>query len=598
MKNSMNYSILSVANVCLIAAIAVQFAGCGGENAEPLVTTFVAEDVQTALPEISDSDWPTYNHDAEGWRYNGAETQLSPQNAAQLELKWRFPPRGSDQKIGVVHATPSVVNSHVYFGTATAPAFYKLRPDGSLAWVYQLDSGATRGETPPAGGPNLIDADSGIMASALVTQDSVYFGDSAGVFYALDRISGKEKWKVDTRAEGFPGHHPINIFNASAILADGKVIVGGGGYEHPYPLDPDYECCTGRGFVVAFDPSDGDVIWKYEVGEKPQPFPDPISIEDDYGKHTYKYGPSTSSVWSTPTYDAATDTIYFGTDVNNSPRQPTPDNPRLDSEYSAAVVAVDVKTGEEKWVRQLHEGDIFNHSMAGYDSNTRRYKDCSVGDSPKVYAIEDGSSRRAVVGVGCKNGCFYMLDASDGTIVARTPMYEGRPQYPLKPKPDPRMIALPSVIGGIQTGCGFDGENVFTNGIDWVTLNTRTPLAPEGGRVVCLSRDLSSEHWRHERPRISVPQYTGGDPVASGVALAGGVAAFTTTVSERLVILDASSGKTIKEIPVGTVWSGPSISRGRIYVGTGSILFLKKELEGSVQCYGLPNEKVEPVPEP
>lgn len=42
--------------------------------------------------------------------------------------------------------------------------------------------------------------------------------------------------------------------------------------------------------------------------------------------------------------------------------------------------------------------------------------------------------------------------------------------------------------------------------------------------------------------------------------------------------------------------SGPSISRGRIYVGTGSILFLKKEIEGSLQCYGLPGEKVEPSP--
>lgn len=597
MKMSVNDHILFVAKACFIATCAGQFFGCRTQTAEPHVASFVAEDGQTALPEISDADWPTYNHDVQGWRYNRAETQLSPQNSAQLELKWRFPPEGSDQKIGVVHATPSVVNSHVYFGTATAPAFYKLRPDGSLAWVYHLESGTTQEDTPPVGGPNLINAENGVMTSALVTQDSVFFGNSAGVFYALDRITGKENWKVDTRAEGFPGHHPINIFNASAILADGKVIVGGGGYEHPYPLDPNYECCTGRGFVVAFDPTNGDVIWKYEVGEEPQKFPEPISIEDDYGKHTYEYGPSTSSVWSTPTYDAQSGTIYFGTDVNNSPRQPTPDNPRLDSAYSAAVVAVDVKTGEEKWVRQLHEGDIFNHSMAGYDSNSNHYKDCSVGDSPKVYSIQDGSSRRTVVGVGCKNGCFYVLDASNGEIVARTPMYEGRPQYPLKPKPDPRMIALPSVIGGIQTGCGFDGENVFTNGIDWVTLSTRTPLSPEGGRVVCLSRDLSREHWRHERPRIAVPQYTGGDPVASGIALANGVAAFTTTVSERLVILDAASGEKLNDIGVGIVWSGPSISRGRIYVGTGSILFLKKELEGSVQCYGLPNEEVKNVPE-
>ncbi len=202
--------------------------GCADAQGVSHTVKFVAEDEQAKLPVIADPDWPTYNHGVSGWRYNKAETVLSPGNASNLELKWRFPPQGSGQKIGVVHATPSVVNSHVYFGTATAPAFYKLKPDGTLAWVYQLRSGDTQSKRLPSGGPNLIDAEKGVMTSALVTRDAVYFGDTAGVFYALDRVTGREKWKVDTRAEGFPGHHPINIFNASAILADGKVIVGGG----------------------------------------------------------------------------------------------------------------------------------------------------------------------------------------------------------------------------------------------------------------------------------------------------------------------------------------------------------------------------------
>ncbi|MEM9413175.1 MAG: PQQ-binding-like beta-propeller repeat protein, partial [Planctomycetota bacterium] len=411
------------------------------------------------LPETTKADWATYNHSANGWRFNSAEKLLSAKTAPSIELKWRFPRKGSKQSIGAVHATPSVVNGHTYFGTATDPAFYKLNPDGSLAWVYRLESNSTKKELPP-GGANLINAERGVMTSALVTQDSVYFGNSVGVFYALDRLSGKELWKVDTRAEGFTGYHPINIFNASPILADGKIVVGGGGYEHPYPLDPDYECCTGQGFVVAFEPDSGRVVWKYNVGIKPVKFSEPIVVEDDYGRHVFTHGPSTSSVWSTPSFDAATGTIFFGTDVNNSPREPTKENPRLDSEVSAAVIAVDVKTGKEKWVRQLNKGDIFNHTMSGYDSMTKRYKDCSVGDTPKVYLIQESGKVKKVVGVGCKNGCFYVLDAMNGEVIARTPMYEGRPSYPLKPKPDPRMIALPSVIGGIQTGCAFDGKRV------------------------------------------------------------------------------------------------------------------------------------------
>ena len=57
-----------------------------------------------------------------------------------------------------------------------------------------------------------------------------------------------------------------------------------------------------------------------------------------------------------------------------------------------------------------------------------------------------------------------------------------------------------------------------------------------------------------------------------------------------MIVLDAKTGDTLKQIYIGTVWSGPSISRGRIYVGTGSVLFLKKQLTGTLHCFGLPDE--------
>ena len=74
-------------------------------------------------------DWPTYNRDFLGSRFNRGETSLSRENAGQLEEKWRFPVAGSGEAIGVIHATPIVVNGYVYFGTTTAnPTFYKLGP--------------------------------------------------------------------------------------------------------------------------------------------------------------------------------------------------------------------------------------------------------------------------------------------------------------------------------------------------------------------------------------------------------------------------------------------------------------------------------------
>lgn len=552
----------------------------------PSVETDEINQIRENLLPPNQSDWATYNHGVEGWRYNSSESVLSTDNASQLIEKWRFPSADSKRQVGAIHATPSVVNGYVYFGTATLPAFYKLKPDGTLAWVYRLDESTS--DDAPDGGVNRIKANQGVITSALVTRKAVYFGNSAGVFFALDRVTGQLLWRVDTRAVGFPNHHPINTFCASAILADGKVVVGGGGYEHAHPLDPEYPCCTGRGFVVAFDPDNGRVVWKYEVGEAPQQFLEPIVVQDGNGEHVFTHGPSTSSVWSTPSYDKATETIYFGTDVHNSPRQPTDDDPRLYTKYSAAVIAVDARTGTEKWVTQLNEGDIYNHTMSGYDPVSRRYKDCSIGDTPKLYTIDVDGKPISVVGVGCKNGGFYVLRADRGQVIAHTPVYDGEPQYPLTPARDPRTIALPSPIGGIQTGCATDGHHVYTNGIDWLSLNTKQPRPPEAGRVVCISRDLKHELWRHERPRIRGFLSTSGDPVAAGVALGGGLACFAPTVSERLVVLNAQSGAVLKELPIGVVWSGPSISRGRIYVGTGSVLFLKQQRTGALISFGLP----------
>lgn len=571
-------------------------------------------------------DWPMYNHDLAGWRYNPDETTIGPENAGQLVEKWRFPARGSDQRIGVIHATPTVVGGHVYFGTATDPAFYKVSPEGKLCWVYRKPTRAGRAAgvetvlsssvapnaaTKAQGAPHdfrFQTTSEGIMTSALVTDDSVYFGDLAGWFYALDRETGKERWRVHARSKEFLDPHPINLFFASPILADGKVITGGGALEQLLAGGLLYRGSTGRGFLVAFEPKTGRIAWKYSLGPKPERLSPPIVIRDSWGSHFFYSGPATSTIWSTPSFDPASGTLFFGTDVNTAPRRPTPDDPRLHTRESCAVVAIDVRTGKDRWVTQIRPGDVWTNAMRAYDPKEGRHKDQSIGDTPKIYEIAVEGRPTKVVGVGCKDGGFYVLRASDGKIVEHTPTYTGPPTYPLSPAPDRRMLALPSCMGGLQTGCATDGRTVFTNGIDAIRLMSQETLAasvapPTAGRVVAISPDTKTERWRHERPRVASlggppprPVFTDvGDPVASGLAVANGVVYFTTVASGKLVALDAATGRVLKEIPIGPVWSGPSVSRGRVYVGTGNTLFtpsqqeafLPKKATGELYCFGL-----------
>ncbi|HEY8506105.1 MAG TPA: PQQ-binding-like beta-propeller repeat protein, partial [Gemmataceae bacterium] len=383
------------------------------------------------------ADWPTYNHGATGWRFNAAEKHLGPGNVGGLVEKWRFPPEGAREKIGAVHMTPAVVNGHVYFGTATDPTFYKLTPSGKLKWKYR--------NTTPEGKTSRsflgIPSAAAFLGSPLVTADSVYFGDIGGFVYCLDRFTGKERWKLNTRAEPFPGAHGSNCVFSSPVLADGKVIVAGGAWEHDDATKPGYECCRGRGFVIALEPATGKLFWKYDVGPEPERFDPPLKISDDWGEHVFHFGPSTSSVWCTPSYDAATRTLYFGTDVHNSPRRPTKEDPRRYTPHSAAVVALDARTGEERWVTQVNPGDVWNYAMRAYDPKTGLYKDQSIGDTPKIYTIPGDAGPQKVVGCGCKNGGFYVFDAADGKLLAQTPVYKGPPAEASELKLDPRTLA-------------------------------------------------------------------------------------------------------------------------------------------------------------
>ena len=164
-----------------------------------------------------------YNRDVIGTRHNPGEKALGKDNVGQLVEKWRFPPADSSEKIGVVHATV-VVNGHVYFGTETTPTFYKLTPDGKVKWAYRPAAADHAGARAAFGLPT-----AGFINAALVTSDTVYVGDMGGTIYALDRATGKERWKIDTRAAPFPGAHSSNCIFAAPILAEGMVVVAGGG---------------------------------------------------------------------------------------------------------------------------------------------------------------------------------------------------------------------------------------------------------------------------------------------------------------------------------------------------------------------------------
>src|SRR5262249_30654092 len=148
--------------------------------------------------------------------------------------------------------------------------------------------------------------------------------------------------------------------------------------EEASAMNPAYECCSGRGSLVALDAATGKQIWKtYTVAEEPH-------ITGKTKTERAIWGPSGASIWSAPTIDAEHQTIYVGTGDNFS------DPPTTTSD---AVMALDLNSGKVLWVKQLTAGDAFNMACSIPNSVScpeSKGPDLDIGASPILVTAANG----------------------------------------------------------------------------------------------------------------------------------------------------------------------------------------------------------------
>src|SRR5262249_10694234 len=157
--------------------------------------------------------------------------------------------------------------------------------------------------------------------------------------YAGDANTGVLKWKkkVDT--------HVVARVTGTPKLYAGRVYVPVSSIEEVIGATPSYSCCTFRGSVVALDAATGEVAWKtYVIADEPKP-----TKKNSAG--TQLLGPSGAAIWSAPTIDEKTGSLYVATGDSYS-------DPPADT--SDAIVALDLKSGAIKWSKQMTSGDAYN----------------------------------------------------------------------------------------------------------------------------------------------------------------------------------------------------------------------------------------------
>jgi outer membrane protein assembly factor BamB len=117
---------------------------------------------------------------------------------------------------------------------------------------------------------------------------------------------------------------------------------------------------------------------------------------------------------------------------------------------------------------------------------------------------------------------------------------------------------------------------VFANGINWPGFLANPPQPPVEGNLFAVSGDGATVLWNFMTP---------SSPNISGVAVANGVVYFQSMFDGTLFALDAETGSALAAVPIGLSNSGPSVSRGTVYVGTGS--YFVPPGPGSITALGL-----------
>ena len=262
-----------------------------------------------------------------GWGVNPSQHRFQPSDMARLtesdlsrlKLRWSFGFPAATRSV----AQPTIVGGRLFVGSQGGQ-------------VYSLDakSGCTYWE---------FDARKGVRSAIVIGQHgngwAAYFGDAGASVYSVDAMTGKELWrtKIDD--------HPAAVITGSPTLVGTTLFVPVSSYEEATGANKSYSCCTFRGSLVAVDASTGKMLWKtFTVAEQAKP-------NGTNAAGVQLMGPSGAAIWSAPTFDAATKTIYATTGDNYS------DPP---TQTSDAVLAFNVNSGELAWSHQITAGDAYN----------------------------------------------------------------------------------------------------------------------------------------------------------------------------------------------------------------------------------------------
>jgi polyvinyl alcohol dehydrogenase (cytochrome) len=351
----------------------------------------------------------------QNWGLQISNTRLIPTEAAGLTktsadglaLKWAFAFPGANR----ARSQPTIAGGSVFVGSHDGQVYALDKETGCIRWTFQASAEVRTGialDSWSAG-----DADAAPRA---------YFGDILGNIYAVNARTGEQVWRLR------PEEQPNITITGTPSLFEGRLYVPVSSLEVVPATFPDYECCTFRGSIVAYDAATGNEIWTaYTIEELATP-----QGQNPIGTTTL--GPSGAGIWNSPTIDAKRRQIYVGTSENfSSPATLTSD----------AIIAFDLKTGARKWAFQATSNDAWNQSCAMPQPINCPKEDGPDFDFGAATMLVSASNGVDYVIGGQKSGVVHALNPDTGAVIWQ------------------KRVGRGGTSGGVHFGMAAKGDHLF-----------------------------------------------------------------------------------------------------------------------------------------
>ncbi|MGR9496165.1 glucose/quinate/shikimate family membrane-bound PQQ-dependent dehydrogenase [Rhizobium leguminosarum] len=340
---------------------------------------------------VPDGEWHQYGRTPFGQRYSPLD-QITAQNVSTLKEAWRYQTgdvkRPEDISETTYQVTPLKVKDTLYLCTPHNWAIALDAKTGKEKWKYDANSGMNPDRQHQTCRGVTYYADP-TVAAGQPCAERVYLPTSDARLIALDAANGKVCTSFADQGvlhlETGMRYNPAGYYYSTSppVAVAGKIIVGGA-------VNDNYSTEEQSGVIRAFDINTGALVWNWDSGN-----PD-VTTPITEGQ---TYTTNSPNSWSVFSVDETLGMVYIPLG-NQVPDQLGINRSDNVEKFSSSIVALDIATGQLRWVRQTVHHDLW---------------DMDVPAQPALIDLtkQDGTVVPALVGP-TKQGDLYVLDRRSG----------------------------------------------------------------------------------------------------------------------------------------------------------------------------------------